>query len=440
MKEKQAKVLCAIIGLVFIIAFASCSEENSRREGAYYVSADGNLASDSNSGSKAQPWTLNALQSHTLLPGDTVYFMEGFYEAALEIKSSGTKESPIVFRSAGSPGKTIFSNPSFSKQNGNVFFITGKHITLDGLLFKECANAATKEDKKILQVGAVYAQTGADYLTVKNCEFIDCPIGINVNAQHALLTSNKIRDCNRFLSEPDWGPLGILIGNAYNEISYNTCWNYVKVGGNYGADGGFIELDDRYFGNKVHDVKIHHNLSYENQGFVEIEGKVTGGNLDVYYNVSDDYQQFIFYWGGDSSKIENNTVIRTRPPNHGSVNTVFTMKNENFIIRNNIFVVANGIQVLKTAPYDHTYGNVVHENNIYFSADASADNPCGKALGPGELIADPGFLDMARSNYHLLPTSAAVGGGQPLGYTHDFDRVKIPAGQPPEIGALQKTE
>jgi len=416
---------------------AGCSQRNTHHDGAYYVSADARIASHENSGSKEDPWTLKALQAHALQPGDTVYFMKGFYEAALDLNASGTAEAPIVLTSFEATERPVFSNPSFSRQNGNVFFITGQHIILDGLVFKDCANAETKEDKKILQVGAVYAAPGADYLTVRNCEFIDCPIGINMNAQHALLTSNKIHDCNRFLSEPDWGPLGILIGNANNEISYNTCWNYVKVGGNYGADGGFIELDDRYAGNKVHDIKIHHNVSYGNQGFLEVEGKVIGDNLDVYYNVSDDFQQFIFYWGGNNSRIENNTVIRTRPSNHGSANTVFTMKNDKFVIRNNIFVVANGIQVLATSLYNHKYGNVIHENNLYFSADASTKDPCGKTLGPGELIVDPVFVDSKESNFHLQPSSPAISAGQPLGYTLDLDSIRVLTDRRPEIGAYQ---
>ena len=211
--------------------------------------------------------------------------------------------------------------------------------------------------------------------------------------------------------------MGIVIGNAYNEISYNTCSNYVKIGGNFGADGGFIELDDRYFDTKVHDIKIHHNKSFDNMGFLEIEGQVEGDNIDVYHNLSDDYQQFIFYWGGDNSKIENNTVIRTKPSLNGAVNTVFTMRNGNFTLRNNIFVVANGVQVLVTAPYDEgNYNQVIHENNLYYCTDGSTDDPCGKPLGEGEIIANPGFVDIKAGDYQLSPESPVFNKGIGFGF------------------------
>jgi hypothetical protein len=61
-------------------------------------------------------------------------------------------------------------------------------------------------------------------------------------------------------------------------------------------------------------VNIHHNISINNHGFLELAGR----NVDsiiVAYNLSDDRNQFI---GGGSMKnilVLNNTVIRTRKIN-----------------------------------------------------------------------------------------------------------------------------
>ena len=174
-------------------------------------------------------------------------------------------------------------------------------------------------------------------------------------------------------------------------------------------------------------------------GFLEIETNVEGDNIDVYYNLSDDYQQFIFYWGGNNSKIENNTVIRTKPSLNGAVNTVFTMRKGNFTVRNNIFVVANGVQVFVTAPYDvGNYNQVIHENNLYYCTDGSTDDPCGKPLGAGEIIANPHFVDINTSNYQLSSASPAVNSGIVLGYELDLDNIPLGKNQIPDMGAYEK--
>ena len=431
--------------ILYMIAISllllGCSKsDHSTRSVRYYINSQ--TGNDTNIGtSMNSPWkSLKKLEEINFQPADSILFAKNsvFYGGIL-FESSGTAENPIVISSYGEGLPPSFSNPDQNEMNGNVFQLSGSHIVINGLSFLKCADANSKNGKSVLEAGAIFTKTGADNITIKNCIFTDCPIGVNITGQRSLITGNTFKDCNRFLAEPNWGPLGIVIGNAYNEISYNTCSNYVNIGGTFGADGGFIELDDRYFGAKVHDVKIHHNKSFDNMGFLEIETNVEGDNIDVYYNLSDDYQQFIFYWGGNNSKIENNTVIRTKPSLNGAVNTVFTMRKGNFTVRNNIFVVANGVQVFVTAPYDvGNYDQVIHENNLYYYADGSTDDPCGKQLGAGEIIANPHFVDINTSNYQLSSASPAVNSGIVLGYELDLDNIPLGKNQIPDMGAYEK--
>lgn len=424
-----------------VFAFLSgCADgDQSSNTVRYYV--DSRTGNDNNKGiSINSPWkSLDKLEKEIFQPGDRILFAKNsVFEGGILFEPSGTKQDPIVISSYGEGSPPAFSNLDQNELNGNVFQISGSYIVIDGLAFSKCADANSKGGKAVLEAGAIFTRTKADHVTIKNCTFTDCPIGVNITGQHSLITGSTFQDCNRFLAEPHWGPLGIVIGNAYNEISYNTCSNYVKIGGTFGADGGFIELDDRYFGTKVHDIRIHHNKSFDNMGFLEIETNVEGGNIDVYYNLSDDYQQFIFYWGGDNSRIENNTVIRSKPSLNGAVNTVFTMRNSYFTLRNNIFVVANGVQVLVTAPYDvGNYDQVIHEYNLYYCIDGSVENPCGKSLGPGEVIADPCFVDMKKADYHLRSDSPAINSGMVLGYGLDLDNVPLEENQNPDIGAYE---
>ena len=427
--------------ICFLLLRCTDADQTSKTVRYYVNSQTGN---DTNNGiSINAPWkSLKKLEEIAFQPGDNILFAKNsVFEGGITFKSSGSAEHSIIISSYGEGVPPSFSNPDQNETNGNVFQISGSHIIIDGLSFSKCADGNAKNGKSILEVGAIFTKTGADYITIKNCVFTDCPIGVNITGQHSLITNNIFKDCNRFLAAPSWGPLGIVIGNAYNEISYNTCSNYVNIGGNYGADGGFIELDDRYFGTKVHDVKIHHNKSFDNMGFLEIETKVEGDNIDVYYNLSDDYQQFIFYWGGDNSRIENNTVIRSKPSLNGAVNTVFTMRKGNFTVRNNIFVVANGVQVFVTAPYDvGNYDQVIHENNLYYCTDGSTDDPCGKPLGSGEIIANPSFVDINTGDYQLSSESPAINSGMVLGYDLDLDNVSLGKTQIPDMGAYEKKE
>lgn len=385
----------------------------------YYISSE--KGNDNNNGtSPGSPWaTLKNIQNRKFLPGDSILFEKNaHFTGGTLISSSGSAKHPIVFGTYGKGNKPEFTNPDYADLYGNVLRIEGNYIVIDGLHFTKTANYTGKHDegkadkkegdKKTLLLGAVYQLTGAHHLTVTNSEFDDCPIAVYVNGQFNRITRNYFHDCNRFLWAPDWGPIAVVIGNAFNEISYNKCTNYLKEGGNFGADGGFIELDSRYYGGPIHDLTIHHNDSRGNEGFMEVTN--AGKNLDVSFNVSDDFQQFIFYWSGDSSRIENNTVIRTRPAN-ATVNVVFTFRKKGFIFRNNIFVIADSLKVFGSGAYDAWSFDQLHEHNLYYSIDGSSKDPVGKPLGKGELVADPLFVDYANKDYRLKKDSPARGKG-----------------------------
>ena len=259
-----------------------------------------------------------------------------------------------------------------------------------------------------------------------------------MHGEYCLITRNELHDCTRFLKPPSWGPIAIFIGNANTEISYNKIRNYIATGGTYGADGGAIEIDPRLYKSDAHDISIHHNYSYGNEGFIEIT-KATE-RVNVFYNISNDFQQFVFYWEGTKSVIENNTVLRVLPKN-SVTDVVFSFSDSGNIVRNNIFVVNekrqvftdNGTQVYKK----DKYSGQRRLNNIYFSVDGSQADPCGLPLGEGDMITDPGFVDYAGQDYHLRPGSPAIDAGFNSGSTTDIDGKKVPIGKNPDIGAFE---
>ena len=156
--------------------------------------------------------------------------------------------------------------------------------------------------------------------------------------------------------------------------------------------------------------------------------------------MSNDYQQFVLFWEGTNSVVENNTVLRVLPKN-SVTDVVFSFKYPGNIIRNNVFVVNskrqvfsdNGTQVYKMGDYA---GQKRH-NNIYFSVDGTQPDPCGLPLGEGEKIADPGFVDYEKRDYHLKPGSPAIDAGFNSRSAIDLDRKKVPRGKARDIGAFE---
>jgi hypothetical protein len=133
-----------------------------------------------------------------------------------------------------------------------------------------------------------------------------------IYGEHCLITHNYLHDCSSWLKHAPWGPIAIMVATSHNEICYNRIENYVATGGAFGADGGAIEID--FAGIPKRDIEIHHDWSVGNCGFLEVYAGVCDiRDIRVHHDVSEDYQQFIFFWNGIDCLVENNTVLCLRP-------------------------------------------------------------------------------------------------------------------------------
>ena len=426
----QRRRLCALL-LFAVLPAASHS---------YYVNSADPRADDSGPGTKQRPWkSLAAVGGHTYAPGDSVYFAKGSaYSGGFVVKDAGAPGKPITFTSYGTGSSPSFVNPIAATLGGSVIQIKGSYVAIDGLYFHDGPEASPGGTAVVLRTGAVFLDKGADHNIVRNCEARNAPIAINIHGEHNLITRNHLHDCARFLTSPGWGPIAILIGNANNEISYNRIENYVATGGRYGADGGALEIDPRLYNVAAHHVNVHHNWSYGNEGFLEIT-KATEA-IDISYNFSNDFQQFVFFWEGTNSLIENNTVLRVLPRN-SVTDVVFTFKDPGNTIRNNIFVVNlkrqvfsdNGTQVYNKG----NYAAQKRLNNLYYSLDGTQENPCGLPLAEGEKVADPGFMNYDRQDYRLAAGSPAIEAGFGDRSSTDLYRKKVRACKARDIGAYE---
>jgi len=399
--------------------------------------------SDDNPGTEEGPWkTLSKLDDCDFEPGDTVSFARGSsYHGGFVITSSGTAEAPVVFTSYGDGPLPKFTNSDIRHLNGNVILVKGSHIVIDGLYFHN-GPSALPGTRVVRQMGAVFIDKGAEHVIIRNCEVYDYPVGFQSYGTHCLITKNYIHDCTGFLQYPGWGPVGIMVATSHHEISYNRIENYVVTGGSWGSDGGAIEVDS----DNTHpreDIEIHHNVSVGNEGFLEItKGPARGDPRDVrvHHNISDDWQQFILFWGGRDCVVEHNTVLCRRPRN-SNVHVVFTFPKgalENVRIRNNIFAVGEGLQVFSgVSPYSASDYDQPRDHNLYYCLDGSVQDPCGMPLGPGGAVGDPRFVDLEEMDLRLRPDSPAIDAGAETGHNLDFEGHSMPIGEAPDIGAYE---
>jgi hypothetical protein len=412
--------------------------------GDHYVNSNATKASDSGPGNKAHPWkSLAPLNAHAFCAGERIYFARGSsYHGGFAVQGSGSADHPITFTTYGKGPAPDFTNSDFNVLNGNVIQIQGSYIVIDGLYFHDGAQSPTTKDEDVLRVADVFVAKGADHNVIRNSEVKNSPVGFHICGQFNLITRNHLHDTNRYLAGANWGPIAILLSNANNEISYNRITNYVSIGGKYGADGGALEFDPRIYGEPIHDVKVHHNYSYGNEGFLESTRSANQptGKVWIAYNVSDDYQEFILLWQGHDWQIENNTVLRVLPKN-SVTDVVFTFRESGNVVWNNIFVVNQGRKVFSdngTKVYGMAnWAGQTHYANLYFSADASQADPVGVPLARGEQIADPQFVDFANRDLHLKSGSPAIAAGDLNDVHVDFDGNGVTQGKAADLGAYE---
>lgn len=406
--------------------------------GNYYINS--RYGADTNNGTSMEtPWqSLGNLQTHRFMPGDSILFAKGSaYKGGVVFTSSGTSQKPIVISSYSANADLIlshkrteltpllikygagpapsFTNPDWSVLNGNIFRIEGSYVVIDRLYFHDNTNppGSDKNHKNVQKLGVVYLGLGTQHNTVKNCEFFHSPIAVKVKSTYSLVTRNYMHDAPDTMART-WGPVAIMIVSKHNEVSYNRVVNYGSYGGPYGSDGGVIELDGVDDNFNATDINIHHNISINNHGFMEMAGRNVD-SITVAYNLSDDRNQFL---GGGSAKnvwVTHNTIIRTREPNVDRyIFWTFDQPNTAYEVDNNLFVIAKDIHVfgpyIKPRGHTRTYlGEQPHHHNLYYSPGNS--DVIGITAGKGDMIANPQFIDAANGNYRLKQSSPAKNKG-----------------------------
>jgi hypothetical protein len=408
---------------------------------------DSGTGSDEAPGTRSKPWrSLAMLNKAIFAPGDSVYFASGAqFEGGFEIRQSGTSNAPITFQAFGEGPRPRFTNPRAAVLSGNAIHVNASHIVIDGLFFERCPTNPTPIH--VHQLGAVFLTTNANHCIVRNCEMTQTPIGITVYGEHNLITRNYIHDNNAPI-QPSWGPMCVAICGSNNEVSYNKFENYSAPSAEFGHDGGAIEINDRSLPKE--NIRIHHNLSVRNQGFIEWVGRVVQDRFFIHHNICMDYQAFLGFTGPCTNiRIDNNTVVRTLAHTEADSEDVifwnYWGSNTNIVFRNNIFVYDPS----KVEPV-FSRGEMIHNHNLFFRTDhkqipKQANRWAyerkylggGAQLRKGDLIGAPLFRHPERLDFRLKPGSPAIDAGLALPYSRDFYGTSIPQGKGSDIGAVE---
>ena len=385
----------------------------------FYI--DSTSGDDENSGrGEDAPWkTVDSVSNMTFRPGDHIYFKRGSsYSTGVSIHGDGTADHPITIGAYGSGEAPSFTNADRHDHNGNAMQIKGDYHIVEDLYFHH--TAAARPGASFFEVwdsGALHVGLGYDHVIIRNNEFAHNAKAIQSNSQHSLITNNYIHDANEldsngFLSQPYWGPIGIHLGIGNQVISHNVIENMYVEGGKWGGDGGAIEIDDGR--NHKDNIHIHHNQTRHNMGFLEISwthdvARMPTTNVVIEYNVSRDYQDFVFWWADNSqSRISNNTIIRTDAVAGMAMDTVFMLEGEDIALRENIVVIRDEMwsPVFEGEDKDGS----TRSNNVYWNVDDDIVR-LGVAPGNGEFTANPQFIDFDGGDYQLHPGSPAAGLG-----------------------------
>lgn len=380
--------------------------------------------SDANPGDSNAPWATIQHAAWAVAPGDQVTIRSGTYNEAVYLTTSGAAGSPITF--AAEPGVVLVTpNPSASLSAFDIS--TGvSYLNLQGI------EATGGYDETI------FLRNGVHDILVQGCNLHHNHAGIimgdvyNVTVQQCLLHENRalgvriagaahdvvISHTDSFLNgDPavcDAGVDGFAVAASAKAITFVGSRAYQNGGDGFDAKGDQITFDQvESSGNACSGLKIWQSA--------DIRGSLMTGNtrgLGIGSSV-----------GGTTVNLFNSTIAN----NNGVgmdldtawvgtyrvnvVNNIFAGDFKAIQYSNAVvFAESNNIFFRATSPYDPVLcpfrGRPFtgHDINLGLWARRSRQ-------GVGTLAVDPLFVDPANGDFHVQPTSAAVGRGMTVGLT-----------------------
>jgi hypothetical protein len=362
--------------------------------------------------------SLSPVNNRALAPGDVVALKRGCaWDGGLTARSSGTAESRILYRAYGTGAAPVIRNTTGGRYGSSVE-VTGDHNVVDGLSLRDAGESG------------VMIRAGADRNVVRRTDVTSVGLGVVANGRYNRLAHNYVHDLRMLVNtaggDDDYGAVCFWIAAPDNEVAYNRGVNCRAASYDYGYDGGFVEVW------KAGDnTRVHHNYARNTSGFFELGGAGSARGIRVSNNILRDVHGGLCLHNGgmfqialDDFRFDHNTYYSSTG-GYRFLDCVSGLTPSMVIMRNNVF--HSDVRIAGS-------GNFTHVANLYHMTGGAT---VGYALGAGERIGDPRFVDPAAGNFHLQAESPAIDAGVMIGYTLDFDGRARPVGAAPDAGAYE---
>lgn len=331
------------------------------------------------------------------------------------------------------PGEDVFIDYPGTTHSGAISgvdstsYVGGLYVTIADLRVEAGGNA-----------GPIPVQIAGDHWRIVNNELSAATAtnnakaaGINGNATNAFWYGNHIHDIAGGTAQENHGIY--IDGDGSYDIGYNVIENV--TGGNgfqiyvNGGNGSDFGDNVNFHHNVVHDISKH--------GLNIADGSRNGIALtdNIVYNTA--YSGIRFNTNTlHGAHIDNNTIYNADTAGtfagYAAISNDWNFPSDALDLRNNIVVPASG------KPY--TGGSVGIDTGIGTISNNLWSNGTGDvSFDTHPIMAAPGFVNAAQSDFHLLANSAAVDAGS-AGVTwvvDDYDNNPRPTGKGYDIGAYE---
>jgi hypothetical protein len=425
------------------------------RSSEYYV--DGASGSDSNPGSKSQPWKTIQRASNNAMAGDTITVLAGNYDERIHLSTSGSAGTPITFLADGlvtMHGFTIkadyisirnfqITDTPNSDEDGVGIFVQGSYCDLED----NYVYYATRGGINLFAKPGNYSQTA--HCTVQNNRlFHNSQYGINISGTDHLVTGNEIWGTIQY--HPSWvnppayvdadgvhffGSGHIIRRNYIHDINYGDpeninphidCFQTWQDSNHEAASNIILEQ------NLCNNADQARSTGEGGTGFtIANAGPAIILRNNIIYAFAD-----IFISKSDGISVLNNTLL-SKPTFNIQYDPVGAEvdNSTNIVIENNIFYDQPGQIIYVKASTVNGAKNIAYRDDGIPLTTTKTYDPVNDLWG-----VNPLFVNFAGNDFHLQAQSPAIDTGQQMNNVpNDYEGNPRPIGTGFDIGAYEST-